>query len=188
MKNNGYTHVVVDVLYDFIDGSLACQYTEEAIGESIKYINSHPDQNVLYVCDCHPQSHCSFKINGGLWPVHCVPGTRGAEIHEKYYNLIDNVENRPGVKNMFLKGENPNEEQYSGFDGINKAGEKLSVHLSKNVIVSGIAAEYCIKETCLDLHKAGYKVYLIEKAMAHIEPEGRAKALKEMKEKGIEII
>ncbi len=28
--------------------------------------------------DWHPPNHCSFKPYGGLWPPHCVAGSRGA--------------------------------------------------------------------------------------------------------------
>ena len=38
MKNSAL--VVVDMLYDFIDGSLACQNAENAVRETLKYIDS----------------------------------------------------------------------------------------------------------------------------------------------------
>ena len=54
--NSNITHIVVDMLYDFINGSLACSNTTQAIEETIKYINNNPAEKVLYVCDYHPRS------------------------------------------------------------------------------------------------------------------------------------
>ncbi|GAB1473330.1 hypothetical protein MASR2M69_07710 [Bacteroidota bacterium] len=69
-------HIVVDMLYDFIDGSLACLNAENAVEKSIGYINSNKDQMVVYVADSHPENHCSFRNYGGIWPSHCVKGTK----------------------------------------------------------------------------------------------------------------
>ena len=99
------THIVVDMLYDFINGSLACKNTEKAIDETIKYINKNPKEKVLYVCDHHPIDHCSFTENGGVWPTHCVEGTLGGQIHEDFYKKIENTSNRPSSNNIFLRSE-----------------------------------------------------------------------------------
>ena len=49
----------------------------------------------------------------------------------------------------------------------------------------GIATEYCVRNTCEDLLKAGFKVILLEKAIAWVDYEGHRKALAEMNEEGI---
>ena len=182
-----YTHVVVDMLYDFIDGSLACTNAEKAVEESVKYIDAHPGQRVLYVLDNHPENHCSFKNNGGIWPVHCVQKTRGGDIHARFYR-IENEANRPSRDNKFYKGCNPRKEQYSGFEGRDREGIELNSCLSKDVIVSGIATEYCIRETCFDLVKSGHNVFLLEKALAYIDEKGHEKTLRELAKIGVKII
>ena len=72
--------VVVDMLYDFIDGSLACQGADEAIARTLKFISRNIGRDgdteveildtfpVLFIRDHHPADHCSFKENGGIWP------------------------------------------------------------------------------------------------------------------------
>ena len=114
--------VVVDMLYDFIDGSLACQNAESAVEQAVKFIASQTkgmggDEHeildtfpILFVRDHHPADHSSFKENGGTWPVHCVAGTHGGEIHE---NLTPYV----NEELTFDKGCEKSQEQYSGFDG-----------------------------------------------------------------------
>ena len=183
-----YTHVVVDMLYDFIDGTLACANAQNAVDESIRWINRYPNDQVLYVCDHHPVNHCSFKENGGPWPAHCVMQTRGGEIHEAFTSQVVKPEQRPSKANMFFKGTNPKREQYSGFESHDSEGIELNNRLTKNVLVSGIATEYCIRETCYDLIKAGHTVFLLEKGLAYINPEGHARTLNELARIGVKIV
>ena len=72
------------MLYDFIDGSMACEGADSAIKHSLEYIDKEtaatdPDDSgvrsiypILFVRDHHPADHCSFKEQGGPWPPHCV--------------------------------------------------------------------------------------------------------------------
>ena len=137
--------------------------------------------------DHHPENHCSFKEHGGIWPPHCVQKTRGGDIHARFYS-IENESNRPSRDNKFYKGCNPRVEQYSGFEGRDREGIELNSFLSKDVVVSGIATEYCIRETCFDLIKAGHNVFLLENALGYIDKEGHEKTLKELAKIGVKII
>jgi nicotinamidase-related amidase len=186
------SHVVVDMLYDFIDGTMACENAKEAVKASVDYINANPIQKVFYVCDCHPADHSSFRENGGQWPAHCVEGTHGAEIHKAYGKIV-NAKNRPEAgRNIFLKGRDAKKEQYSGFEGIDAQGKTLDSALEEanggskgTVTISGIATEFCIKETCLDLLKAGYKVILLTDALGYVDKANHYKTIEELQEKGI---
>lgn len=192
MKKNKTAHIVVDMLYDFIDGSMACQNSQNAIDKSIEFINSTPEQPVFYITDSHPASHCSFTKNGGIWPPHCVAGTKGQEIHQKYYTLVNEITQRPGLNNVLKKGEDPSLEQYSGFEAISPTGQTLKSILRENsngeIYVSGIATEYCINATVTDLKNAGFKVNLIKDALAYVEYEGHLETLEKLKDNGINII
>ena len=191
-KNSALT--VVDMLYDFIDGSLACSNAEKAVAETLKYIDSQTRGQggedheildtfpILFIRDHHPADHSSFKEQGGIWPAHCVAGTHGGEIHEelKPYAVEELI---------FDKGCDRGVEQYSGFEGINNAGQSLGEILglldTTDVYVCGIATEYCVRNTCEDLLKAGFRVHLLKDCIAYVDHEGHLKALKEMAEEGI---
>lgn len=181
--------VVVDMLYDFIDGSLACMEAEQAVDNTAKYIAKcklPQDQRppVLFIRDCHPADHCSFKANGGEWPVHCVKGTHGGDIHEKLRPFVEE-----GLE--FFKGTDPAEEQYSGFEGLNEAGQSLAEVLEildcSDVYVCGIATEFCVKNTVLDLLKAGFRVTVLSECLAYVNAEGHKTALAEMEKTGARI-
>lgn len=194
MKNNAL--VVVDMLYDFIDGSLACQNSEEAVRQTLRFIDSQTKgQNgeeheildtfpILFIRDHHPADHSSFKEFGGIWPAHCVAGTHGGDIHK---DLM------PYVKEelTFDKGCDKSIEQYSGFEGMNSAGQSLGEILelldTTDVYVCGIATEYCVRNTCEDLLKAGFKVHILKDCIGYVDLQGHAKALEEMSAEGISI-
>ena len=194
MKNNAL--VVVDMLYDFIDGSLACQNAENAVKETLKYIDTQTKGQggeeheildtfpILFIRDHHPADHSSFVEFGGTWPSHCVAGTRGGEIHEDLLPYACE-------ELTFDKGCDKAVEQYSGFEGVNSAGQTLGEILelldTTDVYVCGIATEYCVRNTCEDLLKAGFKVHLLKDCLAYVELEGHFKSLKEMAEEGIGI-
>ena len=196
MKKDSAT-VVVDMLYDFIDGSLACIGGEEAVEETRKFLEKNLEgegdaaveildtKPVLFIRDHHPADHSSFKDFGGIWPAHCVAGTRGGEIHEKLLPFVNE-------ELTFDKGCDRAVEQYSGFDGRNPAGQPLGEVLSlmdiKTVYVCGIATEYCVRSTCEDLLKAGFKVQLLKDCLAYVNEEGHRKALEEMAAEGIELV
>lgn len=194
MKNSAL--IVVDMLYDFIDGSLACQNAENAVKETLRFIDSKTKGQggeeheildtfpILFIRDHHPADHSSFKEQGGIWPVHCVAGTHGGDIHQDL---------KPYVKEelTFDKGQISSEEQYSGFEGMNSAGQSLGEVLelldTTDAYVCGIATEYCVRNTCEDLQKAGFKVHLLTESLAYVDHDAHKKALKEMAAEGISI-
>ena len=194
MKNNAL--VVVDMLYDFIDGSLACQNAENAVKETLKYIDTQTKGQggeeheildtfpILFIRDHHPADHSSFVEFGGTWPSHCVASTRGGEIHEDLLPYACE-------ELTFDKGCDKAVEQYSGFEGVNSAGQTLGEILelldTTDVYVCGIATEYCVRNTCEDLLKAGFKVHLLKDCLAYVDHEGHLKSLKEMAQEGIGI-
>ena len=177
-------HIVVDMLYDFIDGSMACGNAENAVAEVIKYINAHPDEKVVYVCDSHPADHSSFINEGGIWPSHCVQGTRGAEIHKSFYTDVINPANRPDEnRNIFRKGRTRDEEQYSGFESVNINELLLKDCVGKDLIISGIATEYCVKNTLLEFLNAGSNIELLVNGLGYVDKNGHVETLKELENK-----
>ncbi|MBR4298696.1 MAG: isochorismatase family protein [Bacteroidales bacterium] len=194
MRNNAL--VVVDMLYDFIDGSLACLNADAAVKATLRYIDSQTKGQggeeheildtfpILFVRDHHPADHSSFMEYGGTWPAHCVAGTRGAEIHDEL---------KPYAREelTFDKGCDKAVEQYSGFEGVNTAGQSLGEILelmdTTDVYVCGIATEFCVRNTCEDLHKAGFRVHLLKECIAYVDHQGHQKAVEEMAAKGISI-
>jgi nicotinamidase/pyrazinamidase len=58
----------------------------------------------------------------------------------------------------------------------------------RNVLVCGIATEYCVRNTAEDLLKDGFQVYVLKDALAWVDAAGHVEALKAMEEEGIHLI
>ena len=188
--------VVVDMQYDFINGSLACQNADNAIAQTLKFIDKHTKDNggeeheildtfpILFTRDFHPADHSSFAGQGGTWPPHCIAGQHGSQIHESLAPYACE-------ELTFDKGCDKAAEQYSGFEAQNNAeqslGEILELLDTTDVYVCGIATEYCVKNTCEDLIKAGFKVRLLKDCLAYVDHSDHLKALDEMAAKGVTI-
>lgn len=155
--------IVVDVQNDFADpeGSLYVPGGEGVIGfinEEIAAARSG-GAIVVYTQDWHPGSTPHFQKDGGIWPVHCVGGTRGAAFHPDLDVARDAIFIRKGVGG---------EDGYSAF-GVRDAvsGELSSTGLAdqleeiRNVVVVGLALDYCVKETALDSVNAGFETTLL---------------------------
>ena len=186
--------IVVDCQYDFIDGSLACENAENAVNNIIEYINNNNNLKVYYSADGHKITHHSFTANnhGGTWPVHCVAGTHGAEIHKDFYNKILNPENRPdALRNIYFKACEDEIDEYSAFNAKNHDNKILHEEIDAehdNVIICGIASEFCVRESVLAFFKNNFKVKLLANALAWVNHDGHVKNLSDLKAQGVEII
>jgi nicotinamidase-related amidase len=178
--------VVVDEIYGFLPGgALACEHSLEAVAATKALLERNKGRiPVLFICDHHPANHCSFVEQGGPWPPHCVAGTREGEIHDDLKPFVQE-------ELTFYKGCDPAQEQYSGFEGRNAAGQSLGEVLqllgTEAVYVVGIATEYCVRNTAEDLLKAGFKVTVLEDCLGWVDAEGHKNTLPELAREGIRI-
>ncbi|MEK7802764.1 MAG: isochorismatase family protein, partial [Deltaproteobacteria bacterium] len=132
--------------------------------------------------DWHPEKTRHFKAYGGLWPPHCVQGTKGAEFHP-------DLKPAPSVI-IITKGADPEEDSYSCFHAYDSEGKPFAKSLKekgvKHLYVGGLATDYCVRATVLDALKAGFSVTLLIDAIkgVDIKPGDSAKALEEMEKAG----
>ena len=81
----GTALIVVDVQNDFADpkGSLYVKDGEAVVPVANREVERAREAGspVFYTQDWHPESTPHFAKDGGVWPVHCVGGTCGAELH-----------------------------------------------------------------------------------------------------------
>lgn len=155
--------LIVDYQNDFVSGSLAVPDAESILPVIKQLAASQLYQIVAATRDWHPADHCSFVEQGGQWPSHCVQGTDGAAYAGGVGELVT-----PGWH--FIKGYYSYVEQYSGAqatppisrtpalqDALARAGVT-------DVDVVGLALDYCVTETALDLRRYGFHVRVIEEA------------------------
>lgn len=185
--------VVVDLQNDFADpaGGLAVAGGEAIIGRVNEEVRRALEAGATVVAtqDWHPASTPHFAKDGGIWPVHCVGGTWGAELHPTLALPADT----PRVR----KGSN-GEDGYSGFtmrDPV--SGEEQPTVLEEllrqrgieRVRVCGLATDYCVRATALDAARLGFVTTLLADAVAAVDlaPGDGERALAEMAEAGVTI-
>lgn len=143
------TLLIVDPQNDFITGTLAVPGAKEKMMKLAEYIEESKYDEIWITMDSHPEDHCSFKENGGIWPKHCVEYTNGWEIPEY---LQADFENFTPILPL-LKGTEPDKEEYSIFDNNDdgyRIKERLGRHIDKGKVtidICGIAGDFCVLET-----------------------------------------
>lgn len=184
------THIVVDMIGAFAEGgAMACRNTEAACAYIVEYINANPLMRVLYARDSHPAEHCSFVPNGGIWPPHAVQGTDECAFLPAFYTEIQKTVNTPLQNyNVFQKGQDPAREEYSAFAAQNEQYGALKFNLTRNVVLSGVATEYCVRSTAQDLLANGFVVSILSQGLAFVDAQGHASALAELAALGAAIL
>ncbi len=171
--------IVVDYQNDFNppDGALAVP-EGDTIAERINALARSGDYDLVVATrDWHPPDHGSFTEQGGIWPVHCVQGSAGAELHP----ALD----RDALDVVVDKGQDPGTDGYSGFDGTRLA-ELLREHGVDHVTVVGLATDYCVKNTALEALQEGFTVIVDTTAVRGVDvrPGDSERALAEMRAAG----
>jgi nicotinamidase/pyrazinamidase len=180
--------VVVDVQNDFADpnGGLYVREGEKVvpmINEQVQKARSNRAM-VVYTQDWHPESTPHFQKDGGIWPVHCVQGTWGAELHPDLEVSGDVVKKGSG-----------GEDGYSGFTVRDpKSGEKQQTPLEEmlrargveKVVIVGLATDYCVKETAIDSATKGFATTVLTDGIraVDLEPGDGESAIEDMRRAG----
>lgn len=190
--------VIVDVQNDFCAGGRLAVPDADAV---IPIINDlmHVFRRVFLTQDWHPQGHVSFASSHPghlpfaritlpcgehvLWPDHCVENTPGADFH-------------PGLRippnsTVVRKGTRRDIDSYSailendrktpvGLDGLLRQGNV------GQIMLAGLATDFCVLHTALDARSLGYEVTVIESACRGIDTNGSlAAAWSKMKDAGV---
>ena len=183
--------VVVDLQNDFADpsGKLVVNRGEAIIPAVNDAVREALDAGafVAVTQDWHPESTPHFAKDGGIWPVHCVAGTWGAELHPSFAVPLEAPRVRKGAQG---------EDGYSGFTMRDlESGAETPTELEgmlrergiERVVVCGLATDYCVRATALDAVRLGFAVTLLVGAIAavNLAPDDGDRALSEMAEAGV---
>ncbi len=170
--------VIVDFQNDFTPGGALAVPDGDSIAGRINELAASGDYDLVVATrDWHPPDHGSFAQRGGPWPVHCVQGTPGAELHP----ALD----RDKIDVVVDKGQDPATEGYSGFEATNLA-ELLRERDVTQLTVVGLATDYCVKNTALDGLRQGFQVTVDSTAArgVEMEPGDSERALAEVRAAG----
>jgi nicotinamidase/pyrazinamidase len=176
--------LVVDVQNDFASpgGGLYVAGGEDVVPFLNEHIASARANGapVIYTQDWHPESTPHFAKDGGAWPVHCVRDTWGAQLHP----ALD-------VDGPIVRKGSNGEDGYSGFtmrDPVSgetvatELGDLLATAGVTQLVIGGLATDYCVKSTVLDARERGYPVTVLENGVraVNVQPGDGERAIEEM--------
>lgn len=134
----------VDLQKDFIDGTLTVPGAASVL-PVIDSVKGRFDL-VYFTLDWHPVNHCSFREQGGPWPVHCVHHTAGASLPDSVLAGLEEERMR-----FILKGRRPEREEYGALVDVTAENQDL-FQPGDEVVICGIASEYCVLESLKNLY------------------------------------
>lgn len=194
--------LLVDIQNDFLPGGALAVHQGDEIIPIINEIIHYPFDLVIATKDWHPSDHGSFAVNHGkkpgehiklagldqiLWSVHCVQGTLGSEFAPGWdLTCVDKV---------IYKGTDPLIDSYSTFfDNGHRKSTGLEIYLRdkgiKDLVIAGLATDYCVKYSVLDALQLGFKPFVVADACrgVNLNPEDSKEALLLMSRGGATIL
>lgn len=178
--------IVVDMQKDFADdGALPVKGTYDIVKTINDGINHYVTWGfpIYFTRDWHPEQTSHFDE----WPVHCVAHTEGAE-------FVEGLHFGGPRRKIVSKGMDPTYNGYSGFDGfVDGEGVSLAQALHDegvtDLMLVGVATDYCVKHTALDGIKNGFNVTVLldGTAAVNLKPEDEEAAVAEMVKAGVEV-
>jgi nicotinamidase/pyrazinamidase len=170
--------LIIDFQNDFTPGGALAVAEGDTIAPKINALAGSGDYDLVVATrDWHPADHNSFAEQGGIWPVHCVAGTQGAQLHPDL--------DRTKIDVVVDKGQAVDTNGYSGFEGTDLE-QLLRERDITQVTVVGLATDYCVKNTALDALKAGFQVTVDSTAArgVDVEPGDSERALEAVRAAG----
>merc|ERR1711936_851573 len=200
------TLLVIDMQNDFIDGSLTVPGAQEIVERVENLTKMDIWYQVLYSQDWHPKDHISFYSNLGLrqldptwlsvtdtrvenikmfddvtfkryppysqilWPDHCIQGSDGAKFHS---NITT-----PKRSQIIQKGTNPD------IKGSGDTGMQRLVKDSTEVVVVGLAQDYCVAWTALDSLDLGLPTTILTDHTRPVDVTKGEEMMEKVKEAG----
>jgi nicotinamidase/pyrazinamidase len=185
--------LVIDVQNDFADpnGSLSVAGGATLIPQINTEISSamSADATVVATQDWHPESTPHFQKDGGIWPVHCVGGTWGAELHpdlqvpDDAVGLKKGTGGEDGYSAFSMRDPVTGDEKSTGLDAL------LKERGIERVVIMGLATDYCVQASVLDAIRLGYRTAVLTDLCApvNLAPGDGARAEQAMRDAGVDM-
>jgi nicotinamidase/pyrazinamidase len=159
--------LIADIQKDFLPGgSLGIPSGDTIIPILLNYIRRfHTRQLPIFLTrDWHPPNHCSFRSQGGRWPVHCVAGSPGS--------LPPPTFDAPLSAVIIYKAIDRDQEAYSAFQ-FTPLDRHLRALGIRRLFIGGLATDYCVLKTVTDALASGYAVCLLIDAIkaVNLQPD-----------------
>ncbi len=181
----------VDVQNDFCPGGALAVTNGDQVIPPLNRLNDFTRQHdglVVATGDQHPRTTPHFET----WPVHCVAGTRGADLRRDLNIRSNDIRINKGMGQT---------DGYSAFEGITHDGltlEEIIRPVGRErvaAVFGGLATDYCVLNSVLDgLHvgrrKGELRVFVAQDAVraVNLQPNDGRNALARMNRAGATLV
>lgn len=178
--------IIIDIQKDFCQGGVLPAKNTSTLVLPLNQVIAWCEKQAIacvFTRDWHPLNHCSFQLQGGPWPTHCVQNTVGAEFADMLYfpraSLVIDIEKDTVKANM----------SYSAFENTTLEKE-LRARGIVQVTACGIATDYCVMATVMDALRCGFQANVLIDLIRPIDanPGDAANALLLMKSRGAKLM
>ena len=181
---SGDALLIIDIQKDFLPGgALSVPSGDDVLPVLIGCLSKFDSRglSIFATRDWHPPNHCSFREQGGNWPIHCVADSPGAEPPSSF--------RLPSSAVIVKKGTAPETEGYSGFEGTTLNAQLIGAGV-RRLFVGGLATDVCVLNTVKDALELGYEVHLLSDAIraVNLHPNDGSKAVEAMVRRGANLI
>lgn len=168
--------LIADIQGDFLPGgALGISSSDEIVPVLLDYIRRFHTRRlpIFLTRDWHPSNHCSFRDQGGPWPVHCVAGTAGS-LPPAGFEV-------PTSAVIIYKAIDPDREAYSAFHRTSLDRHLRAIGV-RRLFIGGLATDYCILHTVTDALLLGYAVCLLLDGIkaVNVQPDDGLRAEQDM--------
>ena len=172
--------LIADIQNDFLPGgALGIGGGDTIIPVLMSYIRRfHARHLPIYLSrDWHPPDHCSFRSQGGQWPVHCVAGSPGS--------LPPPGFDAPASAVIIYKAIDRDQEAYSAFQST-ELDRHLRALCIRRLFIGGLATDYCVLNTVTDALAQRYAVCLLIDGIkaVNLQPDDGRRAKENMLDLG----
>ena len=186
----------VDTQVDFMlkKGSLYVPGAEGII-PNLKKLTEYARKNKIRIfgsVDRHFESDPELKRNGGLFPDHCMDGTKGQEKIDATKPLNPFfVENRKYSRKELDKILRDFSEIFiekQSFDVFSNPNTDYLLKDVKEAFVYGVATEFCVDATVKGMVERKIKVFVVEDAIKAVDEKKGKEKVEEWKKLGVNLI
>lgn len=153
----------IDIQADFMNSNGALYVPNaETIKPTIKKLINFAESRdcpIFFTQDQHDGTESEMAKNGGVFPLHCLKNTEGAQ-------NIPEADNHGAV---FF--EKKCYDVFNGKQGNNRIVQWLKDNNVTNCYISGVVGNICVEAACIGLRKLGINVYIFEEAVVWMDLE-----------------
>jgi nicotinamidase-related amidase len=157
--------IIIDMLNDFVTGSLKCDRAQRIIPNIRELIDSFHKKNlpVIFANDSHLET--DFEME--KWGPHAIEGTEGAEVIPELTPDKEDIVIGKHVYSSFF--ETP-------LDSV------LRSRKVDTVVLTGLHTHLCVRHTAADAFFRGYKIFIPEDGVDSFTAEDHESGLAYLKE------